>query len=65
MNSLKTFFAVWLVCLIGNQVLLYSACFEAYCIKAALPHTFIISIIITAVYAKTSTKNNTKDDEKS
>ncbi len=62
MDFLKTFFTVWLICLIGNQVLLYGACFEAYCIKAALPHTFIISIIITVVYAKTSTrsKNDTK-----
>ena len=57
MDFLKTFFAVWFVTLIGNQVLLYGACFEAYCIKAALPHTFIISIIITTIYSNTSTKN--------
>lgn len=47
MEKFKSFMIIWVVIIILNQILLFSACFKPYCIIAAIPHTFIIAIIIT------------------
>lgn len=43
----QLFFTVWAVVLIANQVFIFHACFAPHCIVAALPHTGIISFILT------------------
>jgi hypothetical protein len=37
---------IWGVILVLNQVILFHACFKIHCIIAAIPHTFIIALVI-------------------
>lgn len=48
MDKLVSFVIIWVVIIILNQVLFFSACFKPYCIIAAIPHTFILSIVVMA-----------------
>lgn len=45
-NNLQGFFVVWAVVVIINQIFIFGACFAPYCLVAALPHTFVISLLI-------------------
>ena len=46
LKNMKRFFGVWLVILIANQLFIFGACFAPYCLAAALPHTFVIALLI-------------------
>lgn len=46
-NNIQTFFVIWVVLLILNQIFIFHACFKSYCLLASLPHTGIIAAIIT------------------
>lgn len=49
-----TFFISWVVILLINQIFIFGACFEPYCLLAALPHTGIIAIILAYIIDKSS-----------
>ena len=46
-KNFQVFLVVWVIVLIANQLLIFSGCMKGYCILAALPHTGIISMLIT------------------
>jgi hypothetical protein len=46
-KNFQTFLVVWVVVLIVNQLFIFRGCMAGYCILAALPHTAIISMLIT------------------
>lgn len=50
------FFMVWFAVILINQIFLFRACFQIYCLIAAVPHTFIISAVITAIWHKSKNK---------
>jgi hypothetical protein len=63
---LKTFFKIWLSVLLLNQILIFHGCMAPYCIIAALPHTFIISVLISSFLNKFKKhKNETKKENSS
>ena len=47
LKNFQLFLVVWVVVLIANQLLIFHGCMKGYCILAALPHTAIISMLIT------------------
>ena len=55
-DNLAVFFIIWVVVIILNQLFFFNGCFEFYCIKNALPHTAVISAIITFVQYKVRKK---------
>lgn len=55
-DNLAVFFIIWVVIIILNQLFFFNGCFEFYCIKNALPHTAVISAIITFVQYKVRKK---------
>lgn len=55
-DYLAIFFVTWILVIILNQVFFFSACFKFYCIKNALPHTAVISAIITFLIYKLKNK---------
>lgn len=55
-DNLAIFFVIWVIVIILNQVFLFGACFKLYCIKNALPHTAVISAIITFLLYKSKNK---------
>lgn len=61
MKKFKSFMLIWAVIIILNQVLLFSACFKPYCIIAAIPHTFIITIVIM-IFINIKEKEKTGDN---
>ena len=75
-ENLKSFFAVWIIILIINQVFIFGGCFAPHCLIAALPHTGIIAFLITyyfikedkediqEVYTKPKSTTNQKEDKK-
>ncbi len=50
----------WAVVMIANQVFIFNACFAPYCLVAAVPHTLILSALITYGINK---DDNTKDEK--
>ena len=56
--NLQTFFLIWLVVIILNQIFIFGACFAPYCLIAAIPHTSIISAIITFYFVDNKTNQN-------
>lgn len=46
-KNFQAFLVVWVVVLIANQLLIFHGCMAGYCILAALPHTAVISMLIT------------------
>jgi len=46
-EKLVLFLKVWGAVLVLNQVLFFNATFAPYAIIAAIPHTFIISLVIS------------------
>ncbi|PLX70325.1 MAG: hypothetical protein C0602_05810 [Denitrovibrio sp.] len=57
-ENFGVFFVIWIITLVVNQVVLFGACFKSYCIIAALPHTFVISLVLTYIFIKS---NQNKD----
>lgn len=55
-DNLAVFFIIWVVIIVLNQLFFFNGCFEFYCIKNALPHTAVISAIITFVQYKVRKK---------
>ena len=45
-GKVRSFFILWGVVLVLNQVIIFGSCFNPTCIIAALPHTGILSFII-------------------
>lgn len=50
--DMPTFFVVWAVTILVNQIFLFGACFAPYCLVAALPHTFVIAALIKYFYSE-------------
>jgi hypothetical protein len=46
------FMITWTVVLVLNQILIFSACFKPHCIVAAIPHTFIVALVVTVFLSK-------------
>lgn len=46
-ENVESFFIIWFVVLLINQIVIFGACFQPYCIIAALPHTGLIAATIT------------------
>lgn len=63
-EKIKSFLLIWVVVLVLNQVLIFGACFNPYCILAALPHTSIISFLIFHFSKKDDTTVNTPNANK-
>ncbi len=59
MDNLKIFMITWIIILLLNQIFIFGACFAPYCLLAALPHTGIISAILTIIISK-SKENKSK-----
>lgn len=45
-ENLQSFFVIWLVLIVLNQIFIFGACFAPYCLIAALPHTGVIAGLI-------------------
>ena len=45
-NNFQAFFVTWVIIIIVNQLFIFGACFAPYCVVAALPHTFVIAVLI-------------------
>lgn len=62
-ENLQRFLIVWLVVLIANQILLFGGCLALYCLIAAVPHTLIISLVISYYWSKADENDaKTKDN---
>ena len=55
-ENIKSFFTVWGVLIVLNQLFIFGGCFAPYCIIAALPHTGIIAFFITLYITKEERK---------
>jgi len=51
-NNLQTFFTIWGIILVLNQVFIFGGCFAPYCLLAALPHTGIIAFFVSIYFIK-------------
>lgn len=51
-QNTTSFFTIWLIVLVINQVFIFNACFAPYCLIAALPHTGIISAVLAFIASK-------------
>lgn len=45
-NNFQAFLVTWVVIIIVNQLFIFGACFAPYCLVAALPHTFVIAVLL-------------------
>lgn len=45
-KNFETFLVAWAIIIIVNQIFVFGACFAAYCIAAALPHTSVIAALL-------------------
>ncbi|WP_417775258.1 topoisomerase DNA-binding C4 zinc finger domain-containing protein [Stutzerimonas xanthomarina] len=48
-SALKNFqllLIAWVIIIIANQLFIFGACFAPYCLMAALPHTFVIALLV-------------------
>ena len=46
-DNFQSFLIVWVVVILVNQIFIFGACFEPYCLIAALPHTSLIAILLS------------------
>ena len=56
-ENLKSFFVIWLILIVLNQIFIFGACFAPYCLIAALPHTGLIAGLITFFMNKEEIKS--------
>jgi hypothetical protein len=57
-NNLETFFTIWGIILVLNQVFIFGGCFAPYCLLAALPHTGVIAFIVSIFYIKDNKRSS-------
>ena len=57
-NSFQTFLMIWAVVILVNQIFIFGACFEIYCLLAALPHTSVIAAVVVYFLGDDDHKNN-------
>lgn len=62
-KNFQVFLVIWAIVLIANQLFLFRACFAPYCLIAALPHTFVISALLTYFSHEDAVKDTTPDDK--
>ncbi|WP_430755139.1 topoisomerase DNA-binding C4 zinc finger domain-containing protein [Magnetovirga frankeli] len=62
-NNFLFLLVAWSVILIANQIFIFNACFKPYCIAAALPHTFVLALILTFI-VKSSEDSNASTNER-
>ncbi len=46
LRNFQVLLVAWVVIIIVNQLFIFGACFAPYCLIAALPHTFVISLLV-------------------
>src|SRR5690606_19149140 len=46
LKNFQAFLVLWVVIIIANQLFIFGACFAPYCLVAALPHTFVIALLV-------------------
>ena len=63
-ENLYAFFTIWGVILVLNQVILFGGCFNPICLIAALPHTGVISFVISIFVIADEEKNRKKSQAK-
>jgi predicted RNA-binding Zn-ribbon protein involved in translation (DUF1610 family) len=56
-ENLQSFFVIWLILIILNQIFIFGACFAPYCLIAALPHTGLIAGLIVIFMNKEEIKS--------
>lgn len=56
-DSFQTFLVIWAVVILVNQIFIFGACFEIYCLIAALPHTSVVAALVVYFF-------NSSDDKK-
>lgn len=44
-DSVLDFLYLWAAILVVNQIFIFGACFQPYCIIAAIPHTFALAAL--------------------
>jgi hypothetical protein len=69
-EDIKGFFVLWGIIILANQLIIFGGCFAIYCIIAAVPHTFIIAVVLSYLLKKhfpniESNENDTHDKTKS
>ncbi len=62
MKNIQTFIVIWVVLLILNQLFIFGGCFKSYCLLAALPHTGIISAVLTYFFIVEEKKSSQEND---
>lgn len=60
-EKIKIFLSVWGIVLFLNQILFFGGTFAPYAIMAAIPHTFIIALVVA--YVLMSAKKQKKDND--
>ena len=58
LNNFQAFLVTWVVVIIVNQLFIFGACFAPYCLVAALPHTFVIAVLLN--YFLNAEESNTQ-----
>ena len=61
LENFKNFFWLWGAILIANQIFIFGACFQPYCIAAALPHTGALAAFFFFGYRR-FIKENDEDE---
>ena len=56
-ENLQSFFVIWLILIVLNQIFIFGACFAPYCLIAALPHTGLIAGLIVIFMHKEEIKS--------
>lgn len=56
-ENLQSFFVIWLILIVLNQIFIFGACFAPYCLIAALPHTGLIAGLIVFFMNKEEIKS--------
>lgn len=57
-KTIKAFMLIWVIVISINQVMFFNACLAPHCIIAAIPHTVIISALLTFFTRKNHKKHN-------
>lgn len=59
-DSFQNFLVIWAVVILANQIFIFGACFEIYCLIAALPHTSVVAALVVYFLAS---KNDKKTNQ--
>ncbi|WP_108448913.1 topoisomerase DNA-binding C4 zinc finger domain-containing protein [Halomonas sp. BN3-1] len=58
-RNFQALLVTWVLIIIVNQIFIFGACFAPYCIMAALPHTFVVAVLLN-YFLNPGGLNNTK-----